>query len=229
MLRDMSASDNNPGGPTAASQQHPPSGTKSVFVAAGEIETILDGREKAEQERIIRWVSENLGLGTGPGGVAIHPTSTPHTTPPILASSERHTQAAQATGHPKDIKVFVEEKKPKNDMQFAAVVAYYYHFEATAPNRLETITPGHVQEAARLAGRPRFKNPGVPLNNAVNAGYFDRRGRGEFRLNAVGENLVAMTLPGTADDTDEDDGPRRPRKKRASKPADKRSTKPRAS
>jgi len=38
------------------------------------------------------------------------------------------------------------------------------------------------------------------LNNAVALGYLDRAGRGEFKLNAVGENLVAMTLPGSGAD-----------------------------
>jgi hypothetical protein len=37
-------------------------------------------------------------------------------------------------------------------------------------------------------------------NNALNQGYFDRAERGEFKLNAVGENLVAMALPGTGED-----------------------------
>jgi hypothetical protein len=131
-------------------------------------------------------------------------------------------------GRPKDIKAFVEEKKPKNDIQFAAVVAYYHHFEAAEANRLETITSEHVQEAARLAGRTRFRNPAVPLNNGVTLGYFDRPGRGEFRLNAVGENLVAMTLPGTDGDTNTNSSSSRPRKNRPRKTADKQRKKPRA-
>jgi hypothetical protein len=36
--------------------------TKSDFMAAEEIKAILNGRDKNEQERIIRWVSESLGL-----------------------------------------------------------------------------------------------------------------------------------------------------------------------
>ena len=35
----------------------------------------------------------------------------------------------------------------------------------------------------------------MTLNNAVNQGYMDRVARGQYKVNAVGENLVSMTLP----------------------------------
>jgi hypothetical protein len=82
-------------------------------------------------------------------------------------------------------------------MQFAAVVAYFHRFEVPQANQKEAITSEDLQDAARLSGRSRFRSPTVPLNNAVNQGYLDRAGRGTYRINAVGENLVAMTLPGT--------------------------------
>jgi hypothetical protein len=34
------------------------------------------------------------------------------------------------------------------------------------------------------------------LNNAKNQGYLNPAARGEYAINTVGENLVAMTLPG---------------------------------
>jgi hypothetical protein len=41
--------------------------------------------------------------------------------------------------------------------------------------------------------------PNKTLNNAHGHGLLDRAGdRGAFRINSVGENLVAMTLPGGA-------------------------------
>ena len=39
----------------------------------------------------------------------------------------------------------------------------------------------------------------IHYNNAKGAGYLDCTSRGEFTINSVGENLVAMTLPGGAD------------------------------
>ena len=39
-------------------------------------------------------------------------------------------------------------------------------------------------------------NPGKTLNNAKSLGYLDSSSPGEFTINSVGENLIAMTLPG---------------------------------
>jgi hypothetical protein len=95
--------------------------------------------------------------------------------------------------HSKDIKTFVKERNPRKDVQFAAVAAYFYRFEC--PERKEVIVPKDLDEAGRQARGYGFKDPLTTLNNAVALGYFDRAGRGTFKLNAVGENLVAMTLP----------------------------------
>ena len=40
----------------------------------------------------------------------------------------------------------------------------------------------------------------MTLNNAKNQGYLDSAERGAFQINSVGENLVAMTLPGGAEE-----------------------------
>jgi hypothetical protein len=53
-----------------------------------------------------------------------------------------------------------------------------------------------MKEAARLAGRPQVERWNMTLTNAKNAGYLDAAGKGKFRLSSVGENLVAITLPG---------------------------------
>lgn len=145
------------------------------------------------QQRVLRWVAE--GLGVAPGALALapppqpaggsHPPQVPPVSPP----------ASPAT----DIKTFIAAKTPKSDMQFAAAVAYFYRFDAPPAERRDSIDGTALQEAARLAGRRRLSNPRVTLNNAKAAGYLDSSTRGEFTINSVGENLVAMTLPGGAD------------------------------
>lgn len=82
-------------------------------------------------------------------------------------------------------------------MQFAAVVAYYYRFEAKPDEQLESISADVLQNAARLANRHRLSRPRQTLINAKQQGYLDQVDRGQYRINSVGENLVAMTLPGT--------------------------------
>jgi hypothetical protein len=136
----------------------------------------LEGFEKAEQERIIRWTREKLGL----------PSVTPGT-PPLTGIS---------AGGSKDIKAFVDEKRPISDNHFVATVAYYYRFEAPEAERKDVITADDIQDACRKADRDRLKFPAQTLINAYGAGLLDKAERGAYAINSVGENLVAMTLPG---------------------------------
>jgi hypothetical protein len=171
---------------------------KSDFMAAEDIKGILGHRDKAEQERIVRWVAESLGLPLAPGGIATPPAiASPQQPAAPAAQGGTHAHAASGSLRAKDLKTFATEKNPKSDVQFAATVAYYYRFEAPLPERKDTINAQDLQNATRLAGRDRFTDPYVPLNNARTQGYLDRVGGGAFSINAVGENLVAMALPGT--------------------------------
>ncbi len=134
---------------------------------------------KEEQERIIRWAREKVGLVAD----LVSPT-----TPIKGASSE-----SQATA--KDIKEFLAQKDPKSDNHFAAAVAYFHRFVAPENQRKESITKEDLLVACRLADRHRLARPEQNLVNAYHAGLLDKAERGAYRINSVGENLVAMTLP----------------------------------
>ena len=163
------------------------------FEAAKAIFEQLKDFPVERQERVLRWVAEGLGLTIG----AAAPTPVPQSQAAPLATSAPSVGAPPApSGTGLDIKSFVGSKSPKSDNQFAAAVAYYYRFEAPPAQRRESIDSDALQEATRLAGRPRLANPRATLNNAKAAGYLDGVTRGEFTINTVGENLVAMTLPG---------------------------------
>ncbi|MHB0769275.1 hypothetical protein [Bradyrhizobium sp. 5.13L] len=154
------------------------------FDAAKIIAETLAGLDRPQQERALRFASEALGL-------KMPDTST--------ARQAEHLPSVETVREPTralDIKQFTDSKAPQSDQQFAAVVAYYYLFEAPAHTRRETINAEFLGEAARLATRKRPSR--YALNNAKRAGYLDSAGHGEFRLNTVGENLVAITLPGKA-------------------------------
>jgi hypothetical protein len=142
------------------------------------------------RKRILAWIAEGFGV------IAAPPLPLPT---PSLATPQPPGTPAPATGTGVDIKTFVTAKAPKNDAQFATTVAYYYRFEAPVAQKRDSITSEMLQEACRLAGRNRFPTPIVTLNNAKKSGYLDSGARGEFSVNSVGENLVAMTLPGGAD------------------------------
>jgi hypothetical protein len=155
------------------------------------IVTTLGKFERADQERILRWTREKLGLGVEGD---FHPHSASAVSGPTGAPST--PAAAPTKGSGRDIKTFMAEKRPASDNQFAAAVAYYYRFEAPEPERKLAITSADLQDAARLAGRSRFVRPGDTLHNALKAGLLDKGSeRGTFTINTVGENLVAMALP----------------------------------
>lgn len=125
------------------------------------VRTIIDavvGFPPEDQQRIFRWVAEKLKLPQAmPSSTAHIPlpgTTPPPATPPPATTHQ--TPASQAPGAPVNIKTFILEKKPRNDVQFAATVAYYYRFEAPQSERKEEINQEDLQEATRKAGRDRF-------------------------------------------------------------------------
>lgn len=161
----------------------------SDFETAKAISDLLIGLDKDRQHRVLRWVAESLD-------VALH-THAPKSSEArsALDSSPLQGEPQKLPKSAQDIKTFMENKQPKSDIQFATATAYYYRFEATPDQRKESITADNLQDAARLVGRQRFAHPVMTLNNAKNQGYLDLASRGAYRVNSVGENLVAMTLP----------------------------------
>lgn len=166
-----------------------PGESKSPLLAAQSIVAELQGMKKEDQTLALQFAMQTLRLS------APIPQSSPAPQPANPEGQQR--SSAPLAGPPSDIKQFTAAKAPQSDNQFTAVVAYYYAFEAPPSQRRDSIDAATMKEAARLASRKQVKDWNKTLNNATGAGYLDRAERGAFRLNAVGENLVAMTLPGT--------------------------------
>jgi len=149
------------------------------------IRIILETLKKlAADERagVLRYVQEKLGIAAAP-------------TPPISLDP----RPGGGGGARLDIRSFIETKKPSNDVQFATAVAYFYAFEAPPGDRKPEIVGDDLTEATRLANRARLATPYKTLHNANQLGYLDKgSARGAFKINTVGENLVAMALPLTA-------------------------------
>lgn len=161
------------------------------FEAAKAVFEKLKDLSRERQERVLRWVAEGLGVGNSNRAAVPDRTSSG-------AAALGAPAAPQQAGTPvaTDIKSFVTSKSPRSDQQFATAVAYYYRFDAPPAQRKDTINVSILQEATRLVGRKRLTNPKSTLNNAKNQGYLDSTVPGEFSINTVGENLVAMALPG---------------------------------
>jgi hypothetical protein len=161
------------------------------FDAGKAIFDLLKDLPPERQERVLRWVAEGLGISLA--STSSRTELTRHA--PVAAPPAPLTPPTPQGGPGANIKSFVTTKSPKSDQQFAAAVAYFYRFEAPPDQRRDSIDSDTLQEAARLVGRKRLGKPLATLNNAKAAGYLDSGSRGEFSINSVGENLVAMALP----------------------------------
>ena len=159
--------------------------------AVREVVDTLQPFTRDDRERIIRWAREKLGMSIpapGATGQSAHP-------PPITAAQALEAQSATApTGA--DIRTFVSQKNPGSDTHFAATVAYYYQFMAPELARRNAISKDDLVDACRKVDRKRPAKPAQVLVNAYHDGILDRAEKGQYRLNSVGENLVAMVLPG---------------------------------
>lgn len=163
--------------------------TKSPLDAAQKIVLELTGMTPEQQTLALRFATETLGLQLP---AALNPMAAP----PVQPHQPAPQHAATSGGHSTDIKSFTAMKAPKSDQQFTAVVAYFYQFEAKPEDRKSTIDAEVMKDAARLAGRPQVERWNMTLTNAKNAGYLDMESHGKYKLSSVGENLVAITLPG---------------------------------
>jgi hypothetical protein len=173
---------------------------KDDLSAVREISELLEGFGNDERERIIRWVREKLGMAAGPAAATTPAAIATHTQPAPAAAATPAGPAAALTVT--DMRNFVAQKNPKNDKQLAAVVAYYYRFVAPQDQRKDSIGSEELTNACRIADRDRPKKPAQTLVNAFRDGFLDRAERGAYRLNTVGENLVAMVLPDGNANTD---------------------------
>lgn len=170
--------------------------SKDDFEAVRTLVEVLAPFDATDQERIIRWAREKIGLTTEPVGA--QSATLPPKPSSVADFSSPVDIAGKKAGY--DIKSFIFEKGPKNDRQLAAVVAYYYAFEAPEAQRKSSINSQDIVEACRLAQKSRPKKPIQTLINAAHSGLLDKaEEKGSYKLNAVGENLVAMALPGAAE------------------------------
>lgn len=164
---------------------------KKTFDDLDAVKILVEALEKFSDEergRIIRWACEKLG--------AKDVISNLPEVKDIQRLNTENNVGLQKQRYSTDIKSFVLEKKPVNDAQFVAVISYYYKFEAPDEIKKDSIVSDDLNEAARLADWTRFTKPANTLNNVYSkSGFLDKVEYGKYKLNTVGENLVAMVLP----------------------------------
>jgi len=104
-------------------------------------------------------------------------------------------QPARSIVVPTDIRGLKEQKNPKSANEMAALVAYYLAEVAQGSERKDVIELADIQKYFKQAQFRLPASPQMTLVNAKNAGYFDNAGTGRYKLNPVGYNLIAHSLP----------------------------------
>ncbi|MGZ4875453.1 MAG: hypothetical protein ACXV5R_09820, partial [Candidatus Angelobacter sp.] len=130
--------------------------------AVRSIAAALEEFEPKDQERILRWARERVGLPAPPVTL---------TSVPAFAPAEM--SGIGVTEVTRDIRTFLAQKDPHTDNQLAATVAYFYKFLAPEHMRKESISAEELQEACRLASRARLRHPIKTLTNAHASGLLD--------------------------------------------------------
>jgi len=111
--------------------------------------------------------------------------------PPPIEALETPTPTTPKV-HIKDLK---EQKKPRSANEMAALVAYYLSHVAPANERKQAITTKDIETYFKIADFRLPSKPQFTLINAKASGYFEALGNGEYKLNPVGYNLVAHSMP----------------------------------
>jgi hypothetical protein len=126
-----------------------PKSTPDDLEAVRAIANALKNFDSDDQERILRWAREKLGLNVAPAipAPAQHEIRTP---PAAQQHTPRSPDAPEAQpASAKDLKSFVKAKSPKSDVQYAATVAYFYRFEAPVADRKDEIDAAILLNSCR--------------------------------------------------------------------------------
>jgi hypothetical protein len=153
--------------------------------AIGAILGALEGLEGDSIQRVLDYVFGRLSLDQRPRLSVAPQVSVIPSVPPGSAHSVRQISV-------RDLK---DEKKPASSNQMAALVAYYLSEIAPEDERKEAINASDLEKYFKQAGFKLPKSLPQALPNAAAAGYFDSTGKGLYRLNPVGYNLVVHGLP----------------------------------
>lgn len=98
-------------------------------------------------------------------------------------------------GRQVDIRSLKTEKNPDSAKQMACLVAYYLQERAPKEERKQTISTQDIEKYFKQANFKLPKKVEQVLVDAKRSGYFESAARGEYKLNAVGYNLVVHGLP----------------------------------
>jgi hypothetical protein len=165
----------------AASRGRVPTSPDKELQAIGAIIALLEPLGEEERGRVLEYVLKRLDMAT--------------VRPAVVAAEQPSSVATNAPQTITDIRTLTAEKQPRSANEMAALVAYYVSELAREGDRSDTVNPDLVRKYFKMAAFPLPSALRNVLPNAAAAGYMESVGRGEYRLNPVGYNLVVHRLP----------------------------------
>jgi hypothetical protein len=156
-------------------------GADRELQAIGAIISLLDPLNEEERARVLEYVLKRLDMAT--------------VRPAVVAAEQLPSVAPSAPQAITDIRTLTAEKQPRSANEMAALVAYYVSELAPEADRSDTVNPDLIRKYFKMAAFPLPSALRNVLPNAAAAGYMESVGRGAYRLNPVGYNLVVHRLP----------------------------------
>ncbi|MDI9434278.1 MAG: hypothetical protein QM570_21380 [Planctomycetota bacterium] len=196
--------------------------TENIEQELAAIKTIVDALQPLDsdaRERALNYATQSLGIK--PGSPSVVPVSP---SPSGVTSGVESATAAPPTPVVVDIRSLKEQKQPNSDIEMATLVAYYIKNEAPAEERKDEIGAEDIETYFVQAGYP-LPNNKYTLPNAKKAGYLENAGRGKYKLNSVGHNLVVHNLPRSGNQTAPRQRKTSPKKTAKKKVAEKKTAK----
>jgi hypothetical protein len=163
-------------------------GGKTLGAVIDGIIALLKPLDEETRRIVVNAVCEHLRI--------VLPASAQRTPSVLSSEGPQVAEAVPRSGPPvTDIRSFAQEKAPSAAIERAVLVAYYLTELAPQSERRDSIDKEDLKRYFKQAGFPLPKRPEQTLVDARHAGYLDPVGEGKYRLNPVGYNLIAHTLP----------------------------------
>lgn len=168
---------------------------KTLGQAIDDIVTALSELDEATRSTAVRAACEHLGLAGALGAGSATTSVEPPSAQPVPAQASNALTIAPAAPPVQDIRSFKEQKMPNTAIEMACLVAYYLESLAAPDERKKDVSPTDLEKYFKQAGYRLPKRMPQVLVDGKAGGYFDSAGRGKYKLNPVGHNLVVHGLP----------------------------------
>jgi len=166
--------------------------------AIDQVIAALEHFDAGARSTVVATVCSHLKISVGSTAPAQPPGSSHREESPavpVRTAADSSAPLSASSRAATDIRSFRNEKKPRSAKEMACVVAFYLKELAPDGERKDAISASDLDKYFKQA---QFKLPqrmAQLLPDAKGSGYFDSAARGDYKLNAVGYNLVAHNLP----------------------------------